>query len=245
MLIAVSTVSKSQKEAKALQPCEESPEPSGSNWSRARRPEQKKARRDAILAAALSLLDDSGLESTSLSAIARASGISKANIYRYFESREAILLEVTLDEVQAWLEEITRRLAPLSGSGDVAAVAELFATTVGARPRACTLVSSLALVLERNVSVEVIADFKRRFNALGEEPVNAVHAALPELSLEDSAAFMSFFSVFVAGVWPVCNPAPAVAEVLARPEFSGMCIEFETVARAHANTVLRGLCRPA
>ena len=31
----------------------------------------------------------------------RASGVSKANIYRYFESREAILLAVTLDQAEA------------------------------------------------------------------------------------------------------------------------------------------------
>ena len=80
--------------------------------SRARRPEQKRARQDAILAAAITLLDDNGLEPTSLSAIARASGVSQPNIYRYFESREAILLAVTLDEVDAWLVE-PRREWPL------------------------------------------------------------------------------------------------------------------------------------
>ncbi len=101
------------------------------------------------------------LESRSLSEIARASGISKANIYRYFESREAILLAVTLAEAETWLGEVTTRLAPLAGSGDIRAVAEVFATTMSTRPRGCALLSSLSSVLERNVGVELIAAFKR------------------------------------------------------------------------------------
>ena len=54
---------------------------------------------------------------------------------------------------------------------------------------------------------------------------------------------MTFFYVFVAGIWPVSDPPLAVAEVLARPEFSDMSVDFEGVARTHAHTVLRGLCR--
>ena len=54
---------------------------------------------------------------------------------------------------------------------------------------------------------------------------------------------MTFFYVFVAGIWPVSDPPLAVAEVLARPEFSDMSVDFEAVVRTHAHTVLHGLCR--
>ncbi len=232
-----------KKATRASHFSEATPEPEDSSWSRARRPEQKRERRNAILSAAVMLLDDKGLESTSLSEIARASGISKANIYRYFESREAILLAVTLDEAEAWLGEITKRLGPLAGSDNIGAVAEVFATTMSTRPRACALLSSLSSVLERNVGVELIATFKRQFSTLFEAPTQAVHRALPGLSLDDAGVFMSFFYVFVAGIWPVSNPPSAVAEVLARPEFSDMRVDFESMVRTHAHTVLRGLCR--
>ena len=222
---------------------ETSPETDNSSWSRARRPEQKQERRNAILSAAAVLLDDKGLESTSLSEIARASGISKANIYRYFESREAILLELTLAEAEDWIGEITARLGPFAESGDIAAVAEVLANTMSTRPRACALLSSLASVLEHNVGVEQIAGFKRDLKTLSESDIQAVQEAIPGLSLDDAGTFMSFFYVFVAGIWPFSDPPPAVAEVLARPEFSDMRVDFESVVRTHAQTVLRGLCR--
>lgn len=217
-------------------------EPEDSRWQRARKPEQRQARRDAILAAAVAHLDEGGLEATTLSAVARTSGVSKANIYRYFESREAILLEVTLDEAAAWVEALTARLAPLAGSGDMPAVASVLANTISARPRLCTLLSSVASVLERNVSTEGIAAFKGRFMAQAHKPILAVHLALPELALERAGELMTYHYLCVAGLWPASNPTPAVAKVLARPEFSSMCLDFETVLQSHALTVLRGLC---
>ena len=59
-------------------------------WERARQPEQKAVRRKAILDAARSLFTDSGYDEISLNGIARSAGINKANVYRYFSSREEI-----------------------------------------------------------------------------------------------------------------------------------------------------------
>ena len=70
---------------------------------RARSPEEKELRRAAILQAAAALVEREGLEKTGLNAIAREAGISKANIYRYFESREAILLHLVLEDCRDWV----------------------------------------------------------------------------------------------------------------------------------------------
>ncbi len=210
------------------------------SWTRARRPEQKQARREAIVAAAVGLLDEHGLDGTTLSAIARASGISKANIYRYFESREAILLEVTLGAGQAWLDDSVRALAALAGRGDIEAVADALATTTVAHSRLCMLIASLSSVLEHNVGVEVIADFKIRFTGMVGGLIQAVHQALPTISLDDSRTFVTYFYLFVAGAWPAAHPPPLVVQVLARPEFAQMCIDFETAVRGQAEILLRG-----
>ncbi|MEZ4454697.1 MAG: TetR family transcriptional regulator [Nannocystaceae bacterium] len=216
------------------------PEP----WQRARRPEQKQERREAILAAALERLDDEGLEATTLSAIARSAGISKANLYRYFESREAILLEVTLEEAQAWVDALAGALAPLAGSSDVDGVAAVVARSLAERPRLCTLVSALASVLEHNVGVDVVTAFKRRFGALVGDVVTAVIAAVPGLSATAADTFTRFVYLFVVGTWPAANPPPAVAEALAREDLTGMCVDFEASVREHARILLRGLTAP-
>jgi AcrR family transcriptional regulator len=190
------------------------------------------------------LLDERGLDGTSLSAIARAAGISKANLYRYFESREAILLAVALAELREWTAALAAELSALAGSGDLEAVADVLATSLARRPRLCALISSLSSVLEHNVSEAVVVDFKRQFAALTDDPTRALHAAVPALSPADARALLTYAYLFVAGAWPSSNPPPVVAQVLAREEFADMCVSFEPTIRAHALTLLRGLTAP-
>ena len=210
-------------------------------WQRARRPEEKEERREAILAAANVLLDSAGLDETGLNAIAREAGISKANIYRYFESREAILLELLLDEVSAWSQAFAKRLAKLADSHDFDAVAKAFADLVAKRERFCVLVSSLATVLEHNVSCETVIAFKRSFLGAVEPAVSAVAVALPAFSEELAFSALAMLVMAASGAWPHCHPSPIVAEVLELPEFEPMRLDFKRTMQTHASALLRGL----
>lgn len=51
---------------------------------------------DKVVHAALTLFGERGIEATSMDAIARLSGVSKATIYNHWEDKEALLLEVML-----------------------------------------------------------------------------------------------------------------------------------------------------
>ena len=92
-----------------------------------------------IVDAAARLFEKKGLAGTSLSAIARATCISKAALYRYFESREAIFLELLTEDYEEWIGDLEVQLAPLAGSDDHEAVSEVLVHTLAARPRLATL----------------------------------------------------------------------------------------------------------
>ncbi|HEY9128131.1 MAG TPA: TetR/AcrR family transcriptional regulator [Acidobacteriaceae bacterium] len=51
---------------------------------------------DRVLRAALDLFAERGIEATSMDAIVKASGVSKATIYNHWTNKEALLLEVML-----------------------------------------------------------------------------------------------------------------------------------------------------
>ena len=68
------------------------------SYQRARRPEQKEERREAILAAAHALAVERSVRAVSLGDIAREVGLAKSNLLRYFESREEIFLTLLLRE---------------------------------------------------------------------------------------------------------------------------------------------------
>src|ERR1700753_1298544 len=85
-------------------------------YQRARRPEQKLERRDAILGAARELAPPRRgrpVRPVSLSDIAGRVGIHKSALLRYFETREQIFLELT---AQAWREWTAGLHAALDGA---------------------------------------------------------------------------------------------------------------------------------
>jgi len=187
-------------------------------WQRARSPEQKEERRASIVEAAAKLYEEEGLDGASLNGIAREAGISKANIYRYFESREEIFLELMGEDFASWVTDIERRLAPLAGADDeVAVVAEVVAS-VEARPRMASLFPSLGSVLERNVSVEVVVAFKTAGLDIIIRLTNALQVALPSLSVDQTRQLVTAMHLLLVGGYTAANPPPAVREALERSE---------------------------
>src|SRR5881227_1438028 len=87
-------------------------------FQRARSEEQREARRQAILAAAAAMLTEMPVADVTLNELSRRSGLAKSNVLRYFESREAVLLEL-LDA--AWQDWLGRLAAALDDSVDAAA----------------------------------------------------------------------------------------------------------------------------
>jgi len=67
----------------------------------------------AILESAYALMAEAGLGAASIDAIARASGVSKMTIYKWWPSREALLIDAFLNQAS--------RMLPLSDTGSPAA----------------------------------------------------------------------------------------------------------------------------
>ncbi|MBE7452074.1 MAG: TetR family transcriptional regulator [Kofleriaceae bacterium] len=214
------------------------------SFQRAREPEQKEQRRRALLDAAAALLADGDLEAVTLSAIARAVGLAKSNVYRYFESREEILLELLVDDEVAWVGELEQALGPgrqrrrrPGGRGgrrhDRAPSADLRADLGGGgRPRA-----------------QPVGDQRGRLQGprargLAPHPQRAprraaVAAPRPRRGPAPLPPRPG------GGLWPMAHPAPPTASVLARPEFHGMCSQFDVDLRGALAAMLRGLMAPA
>ncbi|MGH3340724.1 MAG: TetR family transcriptional regulator, partial [Propionibacteriaceae bacterium] len=124
---------------------------------RARRPEHKQQRRDAILTAARHLARESGVRNVSLGAVAEAVGLAKSNISRYFGTREEIYLELLAEEWQDYTRAVSVRLRDAHDTDEaITALAE----TMVDRPLFCDLLSHLPTSLEHNVSVEAARAFK-------------------------------------------------------------------------------------
>ena len=194
-------------------------------FQRARQPEQINMRRAQLLAAAAELFDEQGPSGAGLNAIAARAGFTKSNVYRYFESREQVLLELFLAE----FAELADAMAGAIGAaqdGDIAALAAAITTTFVDRPRCCQLIAILSSTLEQNVSEETIAATKTQMNDHSARIVTALAAQLPGTARHDCAWVIAMTGSLLAGMWPNVNPPPAARAVLARPEFANLRVDL-------------------
>ena len=189
------------------------------SFQRARKPQEQQLRREAILAAAAELFDAEGPMGTGLNAIAAKAGFTKSNVYRYFESREEVLLSLFLAELESLVPDLERRFAG-ARDGDLDALAGTAADAFLARPRFCQLLSMLSSVLEQNVSEAAIITLKRGVASLNVRVAAALQHKLVGTSAEDCGWVAAMAATFVAGLWPSANGSPTAAKVLAMSEFA-------------------------
>lgn len=189
------------------------------SFQRARKPEEIEARRVTLLAAAAELFDADGPQGAGLNAIAAKAGFTKSNVYRYFESREQVLLELFLAEMEAMVPVFCAKLAGAK-AGDVTELAKLVAGEFTSRPRLGQLTAILTGVIEANVSEDTIMRTKRTLGTLSARLAEGLHNKLPAAGYADCLWAVSMVGTLVAGMWPGAHPSPAAARVLAREEFA-------------------------
>lgn len=185
------------------------------SFVRAHSPEQREVRRTAILDTATAMLNEMPATDITLNGLSRRTCMAKSNVLRYFESREAVLLELCADAMTEWVDALTEALAAgIDAAGSVptrsAALTRIITSTLAERPILCDLISVQASVLEHNVSTETVLRFKHASIGNVERLSELVVQHLPELSAEDAAKFTAIAAMLAASVWVHSHPPAAV-----------------------------------
>jgi AcrR family transcriptional regulator len=212
-------------------------------WQRARQPQQKEERRQAILAAAADLFAEQDYEAVSMGAIAQRAGSAKGNLYRYFSSKEELFLQLYLDSVGEASAALEDELAALRGADDPAAVARAMAAVLAARPRFLALLAIVSSILERNLPTETLAGFKESLLPVFGRLVAELQATLPGIDAASAVRFYHTLHALTAGLWPMANPAPDLEAILQRPHLRTFQVAFEPTLATALEHLLRGLRR--
>lgn len=181
-----------------------------SEFQRARSPEAKRRREGAILDAARALAAERGIRTVTLTDIAGAVGMHKSALLRYFETREEIFLRLTAQGWTEWAQALRARLTEIEERGP-AATAQAFAATLAARGMFCDLLAQAPLNLERNVSIDVVRDFKLTTLAARERILAAVREHLPGLDERDGVDLIATATALAGAFWQIATPGPEIA----------------------------------
>ena len=216
-------------------------------FQRARSDEQRAIRRQTILDTATAMLEEMAVSELSLNELSRRVGLAKSNVLRYFDSREAVLLELLDSLTREWLDHLSAELsAAVSARAGFERRAEqlagALARSLAERPVLCDLLSAQAAVLEHNVSTDSIASFKRRGIAHAGTLVGLIRQAVPELSEDQAWRLVVAALVMTSSLWAHATPPQAVLDAYEQiPELSSMRLEFTAALEDFLATMAIGL----
>jgi AcrR family transcriptional regulator len=213
-------------------------------FRRARTDEQRSQRRRHILDVTAAMLTEMPVAKLSLNELSRRVGLAKANVLRYFESREAILLDLLISEGQDWVAELERTVPPGDGTprerGD--RLAHALATSLARRPVLCDLMSNQAAVLEHNISAEVAIQHKYAALQNMQPLFRLIQQHLPELGMEGASRLVETTLLTATAVWPYSRPSPALkAAYDSDPALAALCMDFTDQVRRTAEVTTSGL----
>jgi len=214
-------------------------------FRRARSEEQREIRRQAILDTAAAMLDEMPVSKISLNELSRRVGLAKSPLLRYFESREAILLELLDRTWKLWLDQLSEDLrAGIDTGGTVrergTQLVDILTRSLGHQRTLCDLLSAQAGVLEHNVSPEVAVRYKRAAIDNVITLAGLIRGPLPELG--DGAGQLAAQAILVIGaIWTHSAPSPSMeAAYQLEPSLAEQRLDFTTTLRSMLTTLVIG-----
>lgn len=215
-------------------------------FQRARSEEQREVRRRAILNTATAMLDEMPVAEVSLNELSRRVGLAKSNVLRYFEAREAVLLDLLDDFFGSWLADLAGELAagidanavPEARAGQLAGI---LSGSLAGRPVLCDLFGAQGAVLERNVSVAVAKRHKRSSLVRLAVMSELVRRHMPELG--DGAQWFCLMTLLSAGALSSYVPPPPslVAAYADEPALGVLHLDLRDALRMALTSMLVGV----
>jgi AcrR family transcriptional regulator len=214
-------------------------------FQRARSAEQRELRSRAILETTSAMLDEMPVAEVTLNELSRRVGLAKTAVLRYFESREAVLLDLMDHRTATWLAGLEQELAdgvarerPVPERTEQ--LADVLSRSLAAQTVLCDLFGAQAGVLERNVSVEVVHRHKRA--SLGNLAVMSglIQRHLPEIG--DGAELFCLHILLMGGALSAyTSPPPSLLAVYeSEPALAVHHVDLRTALRLTIITSLLG-----
>ncbi|MFG1911542.1 TetR family transcriptional regulator [Kribbella sp. NPDC048928] len=215
-------------------------------FQRARSAEQRAERRRAILATAATMLTELPVADLSLNELSRRVGLAKSNVLNYFDSREAVLLELSSSELTDWVSDLDAAVGDpqpdLSAGERAERLVEAIVGTLARRPVLCDLISAQAAVLERNITTETALSFKRAAAVSYQRMIAVVVKTLPELGTDGAGHFIATASLLAGAIWSHSHPVPAIlAAYEADPSLEAIRMAFEPALTDSLKALLYGV----
>ena len=184
----------------------------------------KQQRRQAMLDAALGLLEVMPYGAITMQLLAEHLGLVKGTLYLYFATKEALFLALQEQQLRAWFDDLHATLAAHATLGRLVEqpptpdeLALILVESIGRHRQFPRLLSLLHSVLECNISLAEAIAFKQLLRVQVARVGAAIEAALPRLHPGQGTDVLLRLHALVIGTWLLTDPSPVVRVALADP----------------------------
>ena len=194
------------------------------NFKRARSEEQKRERAEEIKNAVDELFREYPYHTITWTVIADKLGLTRANLYPYFQTKEEIFLELCADKREIYYNALRTAIPKESGySKEV--MAEVWANILNANTDHLHYSDILHTIIETNVSVDRLAVYKRGFY----QSTYAISSWLGEqrgLSRQDSYDMFINIHYHAVGIHGILRWNPIIAAALEKEDITPPKLDF-------------------
>lgn len=212
-------------------------------FKRAITDEQKVQRRQKILDAAKALFLKSDFSAVKITDIAKKTGLGKGSVFLYFKSKEDLFLALTVQELEAWYQEIWPMLVYDRGQKkmDGRELLDLLDRTFLSREALIRLLAVATTVLEQNSSYEQAAIYKRTLHDCIWQIGWALDQKIAYFGEGDGAKFLMYALTIIAGAYQMANPPEVICQVLEEKEYPLFEMDFRTWFLEMLQEILNGM----
>lgn len=193
------------------------------DWVRARSEEQIEQRISDIVDATARLYEAHRFEDITFAMIAKEADFTRSNLYRYFQTKEDIFLELMKHDITTWRKDFLENFSAVNPS--LPEVPDFSVESILKHKRMVKLFTILFTLLEPNSSLEALTAFKKKITDEIGMVAQVLSTALPFRSVEAAAEFLSTLSSLVIGSYPMMDLTQKQKEAMAtigmdtNPEF--------------------------
>lgn len=193
---------------------------------RATNVEDKLAKRQVILTAALQIFKGTSYNEVTMSAVAGKAKLAKGTLFLYYPTKEEMFLALIEEQLIEWFDAVDSELDSLKENASIPEAASLFANSLQERIDFTRLLAIHSTIIEQNVSYESILKHKRLILQRLAGTGARLEKSLPFLKAHQGAHIVLQCQALVVGLWHLTDPSPMACEVIKAEGFTAFDLDF-------------------
>lgn len=172
-------------------------------FKRARSNEQIQDRIQEIVNAASTIYNAVGYEGLSFTTISEHTNFTRPNIYKYFKTKDEILLIIIKDDFKSFVTSLMKSFK-INRLYTLYEISEIWTDKLMEHRRILDMYALLSLI-EKNVSVEALSEFKKEMTTLQLSLINLISELFPKAGKDSVENFFYLQLTLAFGLYPTCQ----------------------------------------